>query len=75
MKVKGCNQFCHTAMKRKDYCQFLYVSQINYMLTYFANHHGTFSHDAIDRYLRRERMTLRLIWDNVRNEIVLIPTV
>lgn len=60
-------------MTRLDYCQFLLVSQINYTLTYFADHHEAFSHDAINRYLQRERMTPRLIWDNVRNEIVLTP--
>jgi hypothetical protein len=74
MKVKGSNQFYHTAMTRLDYCQFLLVSQINYTLTYFADHHDTFSHDAINRYLRRERMTPRLLWDNVRDEIVPTPT-
>jgi hypothetical protein len=61
-------------MTRLDYCQFLLVSQINYTLTYFADHDHTFSHDAINRYLRRERMTPRLIWDNVRDEIVTTPT-
>ncbi|EIC30093.1 MULTISPECIES: IS701 family transposase [Methylomicrobium] len=70
MKVKRSKQFSHTAMTRLDYCQFLLVSQINYTLTYFADHHDTFSHDAINRYLRRERMTPRLIWDNVRDDIV-----
>ncbi|MGZ8200239.1 MAG: IS701 family transposase, partial [Methylosarcina sp.] len=61
-------------MTRLDYCQFLLVSQINYTLTYFADHHDDFSHDAINRYLRRERMTPRLIWDNVCDEIVPTPT-
>jgi hypothetical protein len=62
------------SMTRLDDCQFLLVSQINYTLTYFADHDDTFSHDAINRYLRRERITPRLIWDNVRNEIVPTPT-
>ncbi|MGZ8095090.1 MAG: IS701 family transposase [Methylosarcina sp.] len=60
-------------MTRLDYCQFLLASQINYTLTYFADHTPTFSHDAINRYLRRERMTPRLIWDNVRAGIVTTP--
>jgi hypothetical protein len=42
-------------------------------LPYFADHHEAFSHDAINRYLRRERMTPRLMWDNVRDEIVPTP--
>jgi hypothetical protein len=61
-------------MTRLDYCQFLLVSQINYTLTYFADHHDDFSHDAINRYLRRERMTPRLIWDTSRAEIVATPS-
>jgi hypothetical protein len=61
-------------MTRLDYCQFLLVSQINYTLTYFADHDDTFSHDAINRYLRRERMTPRLMWDNVRHEIIATPS-
>jgi hypothetical protein len=55
---------------RLAYCQYLLVSQINYTLTNFADHCDTFSHDAINRYLRGERITPRLIWDNVRGEIV-----
>jgi hypothetical protein len=30
-------------------------------LAYFADHNDTFRHDAITRYLQRERMTPRLI--------------
>jgi len=55
---------------RLDYCQFLLSSQINYTLTYFADHHQGFSHDLINQYLRREKMTPRLLWDNVRDEII-----
>ncbi len=29
------------------------------------------SHDAINRYLRGERITPRLVWDNVRSQLVL----
>ncbi|MDD5461972.1 MAG: hypothetical protein PHG00_10145 [Methylococcales bacterium] len=47
-------------MTRLDYCQFLPASRINYTLTYFADHDHTFSHDAINGYLRRERMMTRL---------------
>jgi len=55
---------------RLAYCQYLLVSQINYTLTNFADHYDAFSHDAINRYLRGERMTPRLIWDNVRGQIM-----
>jgi len=55
---------------RIDYCQFLLSSQTNFTLTYHADHHTRFSHDAINRYLRGEKLTSRLIWENVRSQIV-----
>lgn len=55
---------------RLDYCQFLLSSQINYTLTYFADHHQGFSHDLINQYLRQEKMTPRLLWDNIQAEII-----
>lgn len=58
---------------RLDYCQYLLVSQINYTLTNFADHCEQFSHDAINRYLGGERITPRLIWENVRGQIVPTP--
>jgi hypothetical protein len=61
------------SVTRLDYCQYLLVSQINYTLTNFADHCEQFSHDAINRYLRGERITPRLVWDNVRGQLVLTP--
>jgi hypothetical protein len=58
-------------VSRLDYCQYLLVSQINYTLTNFADHCERFSHDAVNRYLRGERITPRLIWDNVRAQLLL----
>jgi Transposase DDE domain len=58
---------------RLDYCQYLLVSQINYTLTNFADHCEQFSHDAITRYLRGERITPRLVWENVRGQVVPTP--
>ena len=58
---------------RLDYCQYLLVSQINYMLTNFADHLEQFSHDALNRYLRGERLTPRLVWENVAADVVLTP--
>ena len=58
-------------VSRLDYCQYLLVSQINYTLTNFADHSERFSHDALNRYLRGERITPRLVWDNVRTQLVL----
>jgi hypothetical protein len=58
---------------RLDYCQYLLVTQINYTLTNFAEHTEHFSHDAINRYLRGERITPRLVWDNVCGQVVPTP--
>ena len=60
-------------MTRLDYCQYLLVSQINDTLTNFADHCEQFSHDAINRYLRGEQITPRLIWENVRGQVVQTP--
>jgi hypothetical protein len=58
---------------RLDYCQYLLVSQINYTLTNFADHTEKFSHDAVNRYLRGERITPRLMWDNVADQVIPTP--
>lgn len=55
---------------RLDYCQFLLVSQTNYTLTYFADHSPGFSHDAVKRYLEEERLTARMVWEQVRGQVV-----
>lgn len=56
---------------RVAYCQFLLSTQTNYTLTYFADHAEELSHDAVNRYLRDEKLTPRLVWENVRADIVL----
>ena len=56
-------------INRLDYCQYLLVSQINYTLTYFADHSEQWSHDQVNRYLKRERFTPRLIWENVESQV------
>jgi Transposase DDE domain len=55
---------------RLDYCQFLLVSQTNYTLTYFAEHSQGFSHDAVKRYLEEDKLTARMVWENVRGQVV-----
>jgi len=50
-----------------DYCQYLLSSPINYTLTNLAAHLGGISHDRINRYLRGEKLTPRLLWDNVKS--------
>lgn len=59
---------------RLDYCQYLLVSPINHTLTNFADHVDDMSHDAINRFLRDEKMTPHLVWDNVRDLIAAVPT-
>nr|WP_230967821.1 hypothetical protein [Nostoc sp. WHI] len=53
-----------------DYCQYLLSSQINYTLTNLAEHLENISHDKINYYLKNEKLTPRLLWDNVKNLIV-----
>lgn len=57
------------SITRLDYCQYLLVSQINYTLTNFADHTEKFSHDTINRYLAGEKITPRLVWENVKGQV------
>jgi hypothetical protein len=55
---------------RLDYCRYLLVSQINYTITNYTDHTPKqLSHDAINRYLREERLTSRLVWEHARSQI------
>jgi hypothetical protein len=45
-----------------DYCQYLLSSQINYTLTNMAEHLESWSHDAINRYLKGEKLVPRLLF-------------
>jgi hypothetical protein len=58
------------SVSRLDYCQYLLVSQINYTLTNYADHCQKFAHDAINRFLRDEKFTPRLVWENVQSQVV-----
>ena len=55
---------------RLDYCQFLLSAQTNFTLTNYADHTASFSHDSINRYLRREKMTSNIVWEHVQGDIV-----
>lgn len=55
---------------RLDYCQFLLVSQTNYTLTYFAEHSQGLSHDAVKRYLEQDKLTARMVWEQVSGQVV-----
>jgi len=52
-----------------NYCQYLLSSQINYPLTNLAEHLEQISHDKINRYLKNEKLTPRILWDNVKDLI------
>ena len=54
------------SLSKLDYCQFLLSSQINYTLTHMADHLQSFSHDTINRYLRGEKLSPRLLWEQVQ---------
>ena len=63
--------YCIERFTRLDYCQFLLSSQINYSLTYFAEHAKKWSHDTIGRYLKGEKITPRLVWEKVQGQVEL----
>jgi hypothetical protein len=46
------------------------VNQNNYTLTYFAEHSPGFSHDAVKRYLEEDNLTARMVWEQVRGQVV-----
>jgi hypothetical protein len=48
-----------------DYCQYLLSSQVNYTLTNLAEHLQKWSHDTINRYLKGEKLTPRLLFEQV----------
>lgn len=59
--------------RRQDYCQFLMVTQTNYTQTYFADHHPTFSHDAINRYLNEDHVTPSAALSRIKYHITQHP--
>ena len=59
-----------TQPTRLDYCQYLLSSSLNYTLTHFADHSEQFSHDMINRYLAGERIPPRLVWEQVKPQVV-----
>jgi hypothetical protein len=63
----------NTNISKLDYCQFLLSSQINYTLTHMADHLQSFSHDTINRYLRGEKLSPRLLWEQVQPTLALDP--
>jgi len=58
---------------RLDYCQYLLSSQINYTLTNFADHSQHYSHDHLNRYLRGDKLTPRLLWEQIKDTLATSP--
>ena len=58
---------------RQLYCQYLLSSHINYTCTNLAEHFENLDHNSVYRYLKRERLTPRLLWERVRDQIVYSP--
>jgi hypothetical protein len=52
-----------------DYCQYLLSSQTNYTLTNLADHLQQFSHDTINRYLKKSELSPSLLWQNIQRDI------
>ena len=56
-----------------DYCQFLLSSFHNFTQTYFADHTEKWSHDQLNRLLRKERISAGALWESVKNDIAFHP--
>jgi Transposase DDE domain len=61
------------SINRIDYCQFLLSAQSNFTMTHFADHGQGLSHDAVNRLLRRDKLTGQIIWEHVKGDIVASP--
>lgn len=51
---------------KKDYIEYLISTPINYTCTNLAKHLDDVSHDAVNDYLHREKLTARHLWEQVR---------
>lgn len=58
---------------RQLYCQYLLASQINYTCTNLAEHFENLDHNSVYRYLKTEKLTPRLLWEKVRDQIIYSP--
>ena len=56
-----------------DYCQYLLSSQVNYTLTNLAEHLKGFSHDTINRYLKGQKLSPHLLFEQVKPLLELDP--
>ena len=58
---------------RLNYCQFLLSTHTNFTITHYVEHTQHFSHDPVNRYLAREKMTAATVWEHVTGDIVFSP--
>lgn len=58
---------------RVDYCQYLLSAQTNFTITNYASHASNISHDTINRYLKKVKMTAKIVWEHVKGSIVQSP--
>ena len=56
---------------RQLYGQFLLNSQINHTGTYMADHIEKLDHNSIYRYLKNEKLSPKILWEHVQDEIIL----
>jgi len=55
---------------RLAYCDFLISSQINYTQTYLADHSEIYSHDSMNRFLRLDSLTPKVLWENIKEAVI-----
>jgi hypothetical protein len=60
-------------VSRLDYCQFLIGTQINYTCSYMADHVPKLSHDAVRSYLKRDKITAKMVWEQAKGQVVTSP--
>lgn len=58
---------------RQLYCQYLISSQINYTCTNLAEHFENLDHNSVYRYLKSEKLTPRLLWEKVKEQVIFSP--
>lgn len=51
------------------YCQYLLVSQINYTCTNLAEHIEGLDHNSVYRYLKQEKLSPKLIWEQAQKSL------
>lgn len=60
-------------MHRREYCQYLLLTQINHTVTYFAEHRQIWSHDTIRDFLKEDEVKPSDLWQRVKGEIIPSP--